>query len=283
VVLKDGVDLDECKTPGQYVGTTSSIYKNNPFDLKATGGSSTFDLEVVTAGISGQTRQTITECKKNGARILHRFFYENKWSDWTDTWYELEDGKNLNNLLEAGTYRLPSASTYTNVPEEGVGAMLEVMGSGTIIQRWTTASKVRPRTYERAYFSSEWGAWVKTYDAEVGKFYSASKSVRIATAGIDIHTDGVTLDVPAGTYVITAEATFNTGSTTGTRNNQVRLLADSTAIARQRIFAAGSNFAEMNLSAIYVATEDTTLKVQKSSSITEDAAGATSIKAVRIL
>lgn len=285
VVLKEGVDLNECKIPGHYVGTSAVAvpYGNNPFDPDGTGSGVTFDLEVVTAGLSGQTRQTITECKKDGARILHRFFYGGSWSEWSNTWYELPDGTNLNNLLEAGTYRLPSASTYTNPPEEGVGAMLEVMGSGTIIQRWTTASKVRPRTYERAYFSSSWGDWVKTYDAEVGKFYSASKSVRITTAGIDTHTDGATLDVPAGTYVITAEATFNTGSTTGTRNNQVRLLADSTAIARQRIFAAGSNFAEMNLSAIYVATEDTTLKVQKSSSITEDAAGATSIKAVRIL
>lgn len=278
VVLKEGVDLNDCKTPGHYVGTQNVNYGNNPL-----GNGVTFDLEVVTAGLSGQTRQTITECKKDGARILHRFFYSGSWSEWSNTWYELPDGTNLNNLLEAGTYRLPSASAYTNAPEEGVGAMLEVMGRGTIIQRWTTASKTRPRTYERAYFSSEWGDWVQTYDAQVGKVYSASKSVQITTAGVDNLQDGVTLTVPAGTYVVIATATFNTGSSTGTRNNQIRLLADSTAIARERVFAAGANYAEMQTSAIHVAPEETTFTVQKSSSIAESSTAATTIKAVKIL
>ena len=280
VVLPEGVNLNDCKTPGHYVGTQNVNYGNNPL-----GNSVTFDLEVVTAGLSGQTRQTITECKKDGARILHRFFYSGSWSEWSNTWYELPDDTNLNNLLEAGTYRLPSASTYTNAPEEGVGAMLEVMGSGTIIQRWTTASKVRPRTYERAYFSSEWGDWIKTYDAEVGKVYSASKSVQIGESdtGIDSNKDGASVSVPAGTYVITASAVFNTGASSGNRNNQIRILAGSTVLARQRVAAAVSWFGELTTSAIYTATATTTLKVQKSTTIAENSAGETTIKAVKIL
>lgn len=280
VTLKEGVDLNDCKTPGHYVGQQNVNYGNNPL-----GANPTFDLEVVTAGLSGQTRQTITECKKDGARILHRFFYGGSWSEWSNTWYELPDGTNLNNLLEAGTYRLPSASTYNNAPEEGVGAMLEVMGSGTIIQRWTTASKVRPRTYERAYFSSEWGAWIKTYDAEVGKFYSASRSVRITTADVDTLVEGAAVTVPAGTYVITAGVVFNSApaGSTGTRNNQIVITADDADIASQRVLAGGAHYAKLQASAIYVATDDTELMVKKSSSVVENANGATSITAVRIL
>lgn len=281
VMIPVGTDLNEFRTPGRYAGSNANSYTNCPLT-----GSVTFDLEVIAAGQSGQTRQVITECSKDGARTLQRFFYSGSWSEWEDEWHELADGTNLNTLLSAGKYRLPAASSYANAPETGVGAMLEVMGRGTIIQRWTTASKTSPREYERAYFSSAWGDWIKTYDPEVGKVYSASKSVRVTTASVDTHADGATIDVPAGTYVITAEATFNTGSNTGTRNNQVRLLAGSEAIARQRILAAGSNFAEMNIATIYVAAEDTTLKVQKSSSVTEDStlsAGATRITAVKIL
>lgn len=278
VVLNGGVDLNDCKTPGHYVGQQNVNYGNNPL-----GTGPTFDLEVVTVGLSGQTRQTITECKKDGARIMHRFFYGGSWSEWSNTWYELASGTNLNNLLEAGTYRLPSASTYTNAPESGVGAMLEVMGRGTIIQRWTTASKTRPRTYERSYFSSAWGDWVKTYDAEVGKVYSASRSVQITTAGIDTLFEGASVTVPAGTYVVIADIIINTGSGTGTRNNQILITADDDSIASERLVAAGANYAKLQASAIYVAEDDTELMVKKSSSITENSTGATSIKAIKIL
>jgi hypothetical protein len=283
VVLKEGVDLNDCKIPGHYVGTSAVAvpYKNNPL-----GNTVTFDLEVVTAGTSGQTRQTITECKQGG-RVLQRFFYSGVWGGWSTMWRELPNGTNLNNLLDldAGTYRLPSASTYTGAPETGVGAMLEVMGKGTIIQRWTTASKASPRTYERAYFSSEWGDWIKTFDAEVGKVYSATRNVTIGASetGIDSVKDGASVSVPAGTYVITAEAVFNTGDTSGNRNNQIRVLAGSTEIARQRVAAAVSWYGSLTTSAIYTATETTTLKVQKSTTIAENSAGATEIKAVRIL
>lgn len=281
VVLKEGIDLNDCKTPGQYVGISAVAvpYKNNPLSNNVT-----FDLEVVAAGISGQIRQTITECKQGG-RVLQRFFYSGAWGDWTDTWYELDSGTDLDKLLTPGNYRLPSASTYSNAPETGVGAMLEVMGSGTIIQRWTTASKASPRTYERAYFSSSWGDWIKTYDAEVGKVYTASKNVTIGASetGIDSVKDGASVSVPAGTYVITAEAVFNTGDTSGNRNNQIRVLAGSTEIARQRVAAAVSWYGSLTTSAIYTATATTTLKVQKSTTIAENSAGATEIKAVRIL
>jgi hypothetical protein len=278
VLIPTGTDLDELRTPGRYVGEDATGYSNCPFS-----GGVTFDLDVIAAGKSGQTKQVITECTKEGARTLQRFFYSGSWSAWSDAWYELPDGTDLDTLLSAGDYRLPAASSYANAPEDSVGAMLEVMGRGTIIQRWTTASKTSPREYERAYFSSAWGDWIKTYDPEVGKVYSASKSVKIATAGIDTLLEGAAVTVPAGTYVVIADAVFNTGTSTGTRNNQVLIAAGDTVLASERVFAAASNYAKLQVSAIYIATGDTKLVVKKSSSITEDTATATLIKAVKIL
>ena len=279
VALPEGVDLNDCKIPGHYVGSQNVTYLNNPL-----GSGPTFDLEVVTAGLAGQTRQTITECKKDGARILHRFFYSGSWSEWSNTWYQLPEGTDLNTLLTAGTYRLPSASSYDNAPETSVGAILEVLGLGTIIQRWTTASKENPRTYERPYYSGTWGAWVKTYDSQVGTVYSASKSVQIGSSetGIDSSKDGASISVPAGTYVITASAVFNTSDTSGQRNNQVQIMAGTTRIARQRVMYATAWYGSLTTSAIFTATATTTIKVQKSTTAAENSAGDTEIKAVRI-
>lgn len=205
-------------------------------------------------------------------------------------------GSDLNTFLTAGTYRLPSSSTYKNAPENSVGAMLEVMGLGTIIQRWTTASKTNPRTFERSYYGGSWGDWVRTYDVSVGTIYSGTKSVQITstTVGVDTLNDGASVILPVGVYVVTANVTFNTGSSTGMRNNQIRLIAetpnaagtafDVEVLSRQRVMAAGANFAEMNISAVYeVTVTGARVKVQKSSSIAEDATAATSVKAVKIL
>lgn len=281
VLLPAGSDFNELRTPGRYVGdnTSTSEYKNSPFT------SGTFDLDVIAAGPAGQIKQVATRCVKERIQTLTRFYYSDSWGAWFSTYLDLPDGENLNNVNFAGNYRLASSKTYTNAPETGVGAILEVMGIDTLIQRWTTASKANPRTYERHYYSDSWGDWVKTSDASVGTVYSASKDVTVESTetGIDSVKDGASVSVPAGTYVITASAVFNTGASSGNRNNQIRIMAGSTAIARQRVAAAVSWFGELTTSAIYTVTSTTTLKVQKSTTIAENSAGATTIKAVKIL
>lgn len=277
VLLPEGTNLDEFRTPGRYTGNAASNYTGSPFD-----NSSTFDLDIIAAGVAGQTRQVITECKKERRRSLQRFYYGGEWSDWADDWIELPSGSDLDELTYAGTYRLPSSGSYSNAPESSVGAMLEVMGTGTIIQRWTAATKTNPRSYERSYFDSSWGDWVQTFDALVGKIYTNSTNVQITTAGVDNVINGATINVPAGVYVIMAGATFNTGTSSGTRNNQVRILAAGSVISRERVMAGTASFAEMRTTALYTATGDTALVVQKSSSITETATANTFIRAVRI-
>lgn len=112
--------------------------------------------------------------------------------------------------------------------------------------------------------------------------YTASKNVQITTAGIDTPISGASVTVPKGIYIITAYAVFQTGTSSGARNNHIRVMAGSTAIANQRIFAGAANYGAMTISAIYEATGDVTLTVRKSSSITENSAGETTITAVRI-
>lgn len=198
-------------------------------------------------------------------------------------WVEAPTGTNLNTLMTPGYFRLTSAGTYTNGPESGVGAMLEVMGQGTIVQRWTAASKTRPRAYERSYFDGAWGQWVKVFDVVPNRVYTGVKYVQITTADVDTRVDGAEVTVPAGTYIITASATFNTATSSGTRNNEIRLMAgDGNVVARQRIVAGTSNFAEMRVADVYTVTSSATFTCQKSSSITEKETALTSITAVRL-
>ncbi len=117
----------------------------------------------------------------------------------------------------------------------------------------------------------------------IGDIYTASKSVQITTAGIDTFTDGASLTVPKGVYVIVASAVFYTGSSSGARNIQTRLTANSIQISMERIVAAANNYARLEVTAIYKATGETKLTVQKSSSMTESQAAATSITALRIV
>ena len=197
-------------------------------------------------------------------------------------WVELPTGTDLNTLMTPGYFRLTSAATYPNNAENGAGAMLEVKGQGSIVQRLTVASKTYPRAYERSYYSGAWGPWIKIYDLVENRVYTATKRVQITTAGVDTRTDGAEISVPMGTYIVTASATFNTGSSSGTRNNEVRLMAGDTVLARERVFAAGANFGELRTTAIFTADATTTLKCQKSSSIAEMSNEVTTVTAVKL-
>ncbi|MBO5123425.1 MAG: hypothetical protein J6B99_09745 [Oscillospiraceae bacterium] len=156
VLVPEGSDFNELRTPGRYVGDnlTTAEYKNSPFT------SGTFDLDVIAAGAEGQVKQVATRCIKDRVQTLTRFYYSGSWGEWFSTFVNLPSGTDLNTLTTAGGYRLTAASTYTNAPEAGVCAMLEVLGVETLVQRWTTASKTDPRTYERHYYSGSWGAWI---------------------------------------------------------------------------------------------------------------------------
>lgn len=74
----------------------------------------------------------------------------------------LTSNTNLNDLTLPATYVLRSANNYTNLPESGKGAFLEIVGikDETLIQRCSIFDRANPRVYERIYYESTgWGDW----------------------------------------------------------------------------------------------------------------------------
>lgn len=201
VLVPEGSDFNDLRTPGRYVGDnlTTAEYKNSPFT------SGTFDLDIIAAGAEGQVKQVATRCIKDRTETLTRFYYGGGWGDWCSTYIYLAGGTDLNTLTMAGNYRLTSASTYPNAPEAGVGAVLEVLGFDTIVQRWTTASKANPRTYERHYYSGSWGAWkcMLSFEGDIlwdgretssgGYYMSGTQSIDLSATPISAQPNGITL------------------------------------------------------------------------------------------
>lgn len=71
----------------------------------------------------------------------------------------LETGADLDTVMTPNTYILTSGREYANAPEENVGAVLDVIGASSRLQRYTVISKTDPRSYERAWYSDAWGEW----------------------------------------------------------------------------------------------------------------------------
>lgn len=81
----------------------------------------------------------------------------------------LDDEVNLNDIgitaaYPPNTYLLRSDRTYANYPINGYGAVLEVMGSDSMMQRLTSFRKDLTSVYVRFYYSTNgvagWGDWV---------------------------------------------------------------------------------------------------------------------------
>lgn len=75
----------------------------------------------------------------------------------------LPTNADLNEELTPKTYMMLSANTYSNVPESGVGAFLEIVGmkDASLIQRINIFDKTNPRAYERIHYSTTgWGEWI---------------------------------------------------------------------------------------------------------------------------
>lgn len=68
----------------------------------------------------------------------------------------------INTLLTPATFMLLSANSYTNTPESGVGAFLEIVGikDTSLIQRYSVFSGTNPRVWERPYYAGSWQPWV---------------------------------------------------------------------------------------------------------------------------
>ena len=93
VLIPEGANIDELRTPGRYVGDNlmATQYKGSvPF----TGG--TFDLDVIAAGPEGQVKQVATRCDKYEVRTRTRFYYGGGWGPW------IQESTFSNNVLWNG-------------------------------------------------------------------------------------------------------------------------------------------------------------------------------------
>ena len=119
----------------------------------------------------------------------------------------------------------------------------------------------------------------------VGKHYTSSGSYNITTAGIDNLKNGPHVTIPAGEYVLVGSWIFQSGNSTGTRNSQVGFRIGTSGTIwgeRTRVFAAASNYAILEATAIRTFTDSSTdVYLVGSSSITSSAATCY-ITAVRI-
>ncbi len=118
----------------------------------------------------------------------------------------------------------------------------------------------------------------------IGTRYYANKSTKVSKTGIDTFTEGAAITVPPGTYVVTAQWIFDTGTTTDTRNMEVNIYNKTRdeKIAIERVCAAKKNYAVLNISTVLYIDEDSNLMVMGSSSIASSDNAKTWIRAVRI-
>ena len=124
------------------------------------------------------------------------------------------------------------------------------------------------------------------HDSPIGTVTTNSTD-NISRSGTDIDTmtDGASISLTAGTYIITGFWTFNSGGSSGTRNQQVAVGTSSSAYYdRVRVYAAASNFSRLEVTVIKELSTTTTVKVMGSASQAQSSTSkdSSSITAVRI-
>lgn len=125
---------------------------------------------------------------------------------------------------------------------------------------------------------------INNHDSEIGHVYSASKSVAISNTTITNNTDGASLTLSAGVYIVIGQWHFDTRTTTGTTNSAIRLYrSGSSGIkAETRVMAGDSNWNSLQCTAIVELTSTETVKVCGATSRPYTTAKPTYINAVRI-
>lgn len=120
----------------------------------------------------------------------------------------------------------------------------------------------------------------------IGTVYTASTITNITNTSVDSPTNGASLTLPAGTYILLGEWHFNTRTTTGTTNSQIafRNGASGGVYAMVRVFASGNNWNSLKTSCVQVFSQRTTVYLCGSTSRpTTSTTGATNwFHAIRI-
>ena len=115
VVLESGTDLNDVLDCGWYTGEYLNSYLNVPENLQQT-----FDLEVMSGGVSGQLRQRLVTCSKGASVTYERFYYSSSWGDWIE-----EITRNKLQQILSKAYTLTSTGTVgSNYSSVSTGAVL---------------------------------------------------------------------------------------------------------------------------------------------------------------
>ena len=113
----------------------------------------------------------------------------------------------------------------------------------------------------------------------IGTEYSASANVNITSTDISTLAHGASITLPAGSYIIRAQAGFPTAS--GSRNINIRLGPTDSEWAFQRIVSADGSWAGLEATHIRTITAQTTVYCSVSSTRTVNSVQ-TKIEAVRM-
>ena len=113
----------------------------------------------------------------------------------------------------------------------------------------------------------------------IGTNYFASANVNITSTNISTLAHGASITLPAGTYIIRAQAGFPTAS--GSRNMNIRIGPTNSEWAFQRIVSADGSWAGLEATHIRSLTEQTTVYCSVSSTKAVNAVQ-TKIEAVRM-
>lgn len=93
----------------------------------------------------------------------------------------------LNNVLTPGFYAARDTVEYAHMPPVSGTFTLEVYSAGDagqILQRYTSCNKDNPVTYERFYYYSAWGEWLKNLDTStVDATYQKKHSQKVLWSG----------------------------------------------------------------------------------------------------
>lgn len=124
--------------------------------------------------------------------------------------------------------------------------------------------------------------------ASIGTVKQSNVNKKITTTGIDTYTEGTSITLEAGTWVVIGTWVFNTGSSTGARNMTCALStssgsANSGMLARTRVYANTNAWASLQATYLATLSSSTTIYVKGSSTMTYTSESNVDIRAVRII
>lgn len=105
VLLEAETDLNECHTPGFYMGENVSTY--NYTNCPLTSG--TFTLEILAMGDNGQIMQRLTQCHISSPIVFERTYYKSAgWGEWFGGWIKPTIGSDFAVYASDGVSSTPA-------------------------------------------------------------------------------------------------------------------------------------------------------------------------------